>query len=427
MFPFSGVPARVPAIGPVGGRADGRADGPVGGQAGGQAGGADPVGALCREVLASLPRSDQRRTGELYVRSLLTATGRHGPVPGQSPVPGAGLVTGAGPVTGEGPAAGYGPGAGYEPALAQRLHHFVNDSPWDWRPVRRALAARVDAGTGPVAWAVRSSTVGRSTFQCVGVDNFADYATGRTVRGQRAVGLWLVTDRGEFPVTWRLTLTARWLADPVLRARAAIPDDVVPAGPVRSALDCVREMADGAGVRTAPLILDCRRTDLRSVLRELTSLGVPYLVRVSGSELLAGPAVAPPRARQGPPRRLSTARQLAGAAAEPGPKVLRVPCRTAADPTGRPHVLLVVRDPRAGGGPAYWLTGMAGPATKALGRIAARHSAPARTADPVPDFGLHAYAGRSFAAWHRHTTLASLARAAALLFPHHARQRHTAA
>ncbi|MEV4442291.1 transposase, partial [Streptomyces sp. NPDC049577] len=67
---------------------------------------------LCAVLFASLPRSDQRRRGEAYVRGLLGAQGR------KSIRNIAALIGGQ--------------------AAEQSLHHFISSSTWDWSPVRRA-------------------------------------------------------------------------------------------------------------------------------------------------------------------------------------------------------------------------------------------------------------------------------------------------
>ncbi|WP_223772296.1 transposase, partial [Streptomyces huiliensis] len=72
---------------------------------------------LCASLFASLPRADQRRRGEDYLRGLLGARGRKS-------IRNIAAQTGG-------------------PAAEQSLHHFVAASPWDWGEVRRALAHHV--------------------------------------------------------------------------------------------------------------------------------------------------------------------------------------------------------------------------------------------------------------------------------------------
>ncbi|MBO0514500.1 IS701 family transposase [Streptomyces beijiangensis] len=355
----------------------------------------DPVGALCTPLLGSLPRRDQRHNGELYVKGLLRAP------TAQSLRDIASLID--------------------HPAGGQRLHHFINDSPWPWWPVRAALAAHLAAHTRPLAWAVRPATVPRGTYQSVGVDNFVDYQHGETVRGQKAMCLWMITAQGSFPVNWRLVLTERWLDDRALRLQAGIPAGTAPAAGAQTALDTVFEASDRWVMPHLPVALDMRGSHLRAALGEFAARGMPYVLRVSGSERVAGDITV---------RRLSSSPHLAARTAQGvvcqlvGPdglrrEIVRVPCRPVADAAGAPHVLLAeraVRDPNVA---AYWLTNLTEHSTPALLRVA-RTAGPARQDSAAAgDLGLRAYAGRSFHAWHRHATLASVAHAASVLFPHH--------
>ncbi|KJY41737.1 transposase, partial [Streptomyces sp. NRRL B-1568] len=84
---------------------------------------------LCAALFVSLPRSDQRRRGEAYVRGLLGARGR------KSIRSIAALIGGQ--------------------AAEQSLHHFISSSTWEWGPVRRALAQFVVGALAPQAWVVR--------------------------------------------------------------------------------------------------------------------------------------------------------------------------------------------------------------------------------------------------------------------------------
>ncbi|MFI2379174.1 IS701 family transposase [Streptomyces sp. NPDC018964] len=365
--------------------------------------GFDPVAELAREVLDPLPRSDQRRSGELYLRGLLAAEGRK-------------TLRNIAASTGR-------------PADFQRLHHFVSDSTWDWGPVRRALAALVDDAVRPAAWVVRATMTGRHGSGGVGVDPIVDPRTGRTVNGRRTAGLWLVTRNVGFPVNWRLILSSAWLDDPRRRARSGIPATATGGGSTSCGIDMVLETAGRWGVRRAPVVLDARRSHVTGVVDALSALELPYLLRIRGSQHV-GPGVLP-RSRSGTAA-LVTARQLAasgeGAAvvhARSGllgarREVARHPCHTPATRRARrPHVLLVERDPLRPQSASYWLTNLTGHGTAALLWLA---GAPVRVsryeAVAGSGTGLHDFEGRSYAGWHRHVTLASAAHTALTLAGH---------
>ncbi|MFI9778637.1 IS701 family transposase [Streptomyces sp. NPDC051956] len=360
----------------------------------------DLVGELAQQVLHSLPRSDQRRSGELYIRGLLAARGRK-------------TIRNIASPTGQ-------------PADAQRLHHLVTDSTWDWAPVRRALIGQLGTVLRPLAWVVHTSTTPRAGRGAVGGDYFADPRAGAPVRGQRSAGLWAVTSLGAFPADWRLLLSPRWLGDPALRERAGIPEEATDSDSIRSGLDMLDALSAVRSPPHAPVLLDARGARAALVAASLTARGFPYLLRVSGNQMLV-PAPARGRRTAEP----VTARQLAEAPAEAGSnrlsgvgpsgaprEVTRHACRPAgaAPDAQQPQVLLAEKDPRGHRQTAYWLTDLAGHSTESLMKTAGTPTLVARDAAGTGwRVGLYDFEGRTFAGWHRHATLASVAYAATLL------------
>lgn len=371
--------------------------------AGDRTGGNGPAAAvddLLRQVLGLLPRSDQRRSGELYIQGLLTATGRK-------------TIRNIASRTGT-------------PADVQRLHHLVSDSTWRWRPLRAALAGHMAGLAPPGAWVVHTATTPRTGRTGVGSDYFADPRTGRSVNAQRAVGLWVATAQGGYPVDWHLRLTARWLDDPRLRRQAGIPEDAAAVDEAEAGLALILRTARATGPAQPPVLLDARHAGAGRIAARLAAAGIPYLLRISASQLLA-PLAAAGRAA-GP---LATARRLAAGLpagrwsrmCDSGPaagvrEVARVPCRAADAPPGprQRQVLLVQKDPHARQDAAFWLTDLVTAPAAALVRLAAT---PARVARDVTRtgrrVGLYDFEGHTFAGWHRHITLASAAHAAVLL------------
>ncbi|MGW2792995.1 transposase [Streptomyces sp. NPDC001251] len=304
---------------------------------------------------------------------------------------------------------------------------------WDWMPVRRALADAVYEDGRPLALAARAAVVPCAGVRDVGAEEFTDPRTGRRMAGRRVVGLWLVTARGSVPVDRRLMLTPRWL-EPGPRQRAGVPDDAPSGGSVTQGIDMA------VGLRPpglVPLLLDARRAHVPGVLKALRSGGLPYVLRVSGSQF-----VNPVRAvADGPaPDGFVTARQAAAEAADRGGSVLsltgrdgrpagrafvRLDCRTLPVPGTRKGrmVLLAEQDPHHPARGGYWLTNLTGHSTAHLLRLV-------RLPEPEPPLPAPAGAGHghpaSYGDWHRHTTLDSVARAAVLLAPSHGAPRPAA-
>ncbi|MEU1519625.1 transposase [Streptomyces sp. NPDC005811] len=365
----------------------------------------DPVADLAHHVLRSLARRDQRRSAELYIRGLLEATGRK-------------TIRNIASHTGD-------------PADAQRLHHLVSASTWDWRPVRAALARHMGGSLPPRAWVVHTATVPRAGRGGVGVDHFADPRTARTVSAQRAFGLWAASDRGGCPVDWHLQLTPRWLGDGQLREQAGIPADAVALDGVSAGLMMLLDTARTGAAPHPPVLLDARHAPAGQVAARLGAHGFSYLLRISAAQLLTrlgvdGRATGPP----------GTARELAGALPRgllsrvPAPRpatgrreVAQVPCRAADGPgPRRRQLLLALRDPVSPLDAAFWLTDLTDLDTVALVRLTAVPAQVARGASGAGRrVGLYDFEGRSHAGWHRHITLASAAHATTLLPPTHSR------
>src|ERR1700736_1766033 len=94
------------------------------------------------EMFASMPRRDQRRWGEIYLRGLMLDGKRKSIEPMAARL-----------------------GDGDEQCLQQ----FVNQSPWSWQPVRARLARRLSAVISPAAWVVDDTGFPKFGRHSVGV------------------------------------------------------------------------------------------------------------------------------------------------------------------------------------------------------------------------------------------------------------------
>src|ERR1700676_3389217 len=100
------------------------------------------LGDFAEEMLASLVRKDQRRWGEVYLRGLML-DGRRKSIEPMA----ARLADGD----------------------EQCLQQFVNQSPWDPVPVRRALARRMSRELSPEAWVIDDTGFPKFGKMSVGV------------------------------------------------------------------------------------------------------------------------------------------------------------------------------------------------------------------------------------------------------------------
>jgi SRSO17 transposase len=342
----------------------------------------DDITELCTEILAGLPRSDQRRRGREYIRGLLLTRGRKS-------------IRNIAAISAE-------------PAAEQALHHFVSASPWDWMPVRRAITRHLTGGARVDAWVLHPTLIRKAGTHSVGVGRKYSPGLGQSLNAQHAVGLWAATADVVAPVNWRLHLNEDWLADERRRRRAAIPDDVV----AQSLGACTVETYLELGVPAGDLVLaDARELDADTVVRRLRANGAPVLVRVpAGLRLVPAGSTAAERAGDLAAAARRHRRPVFGRPGRPpvlaATVAVRLPSTRAHDP-----LLLVELGTPGGSGPGQvWLTsrGDLGLAelvglTSLVRRVGQELAA---TGDRV---GLRDFTGRSYGGWHRHVTLASAA------------------
>lgn len=353
---------------------------------------ADVVAEVCAELLADLPRADQRQLGERYITGLLTVDGRKS----------IRRIAGA----------GGGP-------LEQSLHHFISKSAWDWIPVRRRLAAYLERVMAPDAIVVSQLSIPKSGPHSVGVARGFDPVVGRTVNRQLASGLWLAASQAACPIDWQLFLPSEWMADTQRRSRADIPSDARAADLVQGALDAVTSVAPGWGLPPYPIVWDLRDGPALRVAGALAGRDLPFLLAVSGSTKIPGSG--------------SLVRQVIGAPAGRQP----VLWRDSATGSARQSLTATATVPLPGAKSSpvaavgvwhraqrwpteLWLTNLpTGPMPMLLriGRLADRVAA--ELADASTRVGLQGFEGRSFRGWHHHVTLASVAQAIRTRAPFH--------
>jgi len=235
-------------------------------------------------MLASLPRADQRATGELYVRGLLM----------------------------DGARKSMQPMAGRLGVDQQRLQQFITSSTWDYGAVRRAVAVRTAQVIGPEAYAVDDSGFPKDGKASPCVARMYSGALGRTGNCQIGVSVQMVTDTASVAADWRLFCPASWddttIDDPGeaaevarRRARAGLPDDVRHREKWRLALDMLDQMTGGWGLARLPVVADAGYGDITDFRTGLEERGLHYALAVSPT-LSAHPVDAAPSLVPAPPR-----------------------------------------------------------------------------------------------------------------------------
>ncbi|MFE9409825.1 IS701 family transposase [Streptomyces sp. NPDC006704] len=358
---------------------------------------------MLRRTLASLPRADQRRWGEAYVRGLLSVEGKKT----MRALAGAGSAGGSGSGNGGGSA-------------EQSLYQFISKSPWGSAPVRAEVARLFDERAQVRAWVVRPLVITKEGRHSVGVQRQFVPQYGRVVNCQRASGIWLASDRASCPVDWRIALPACWSEEAGPRERAAIPDGVGACPPERCAIGSLAEMTEGWGLRARPVVMDLRDCDPYGVCAQLTARQLSFVVRV-------GAAATGPRGAGRPGlltalngRRMpvewfdhatGTLRATSVGVAQVVPRVRRASART------QELTLLAAWTTAGRAEPdAFWLTNVDPSQPGALFRIAMLGRRVERDlAEVAQPLGLRDFEGRSFRGWHHHMTMVSLAHALRVL------------
>lgn len=352
---------------------------------------------LVDELFTSLPRSDQRGKGLDYLLGLLYTPGR------KSIRNMATLFGGA--------------------ATSQSLHHFICSSTWEWNPVRRALATYLTHRTVPCAWVVRPLVIPKVGRHSVGVVRYFSSAEGQVISAQRAVGVWMVSERASVPVEWSLHLPGNRSRPLDCGTRTLEPHDRDTLAV--SAADACLRMRRRWDLPPQPVVLDLEEAVPVGTLLRLRAAGLLPTARVpEGVELtVADPALIGHVGQRLP------ADQIMRAA-----RALRRPVvrgqNTPYDDGHSPSLLAAVRvsGPASpgeeltlvGAGPGgrswpeeYWLTPL-GPdqAVAAVSEACEQVNRVDSSLSDVGDrVGMRDYAGRSYNGWHRHITLASAAHA----------------
>jgi SRSO17 transposase len=389
---------------------------------------------FAEQMLAGVPRSDQRAKGELYLRGLLTDGARKSMQP-----------------------------------MAQRLgvdhqglQQFVTSSTWDHDLVRANVARWAVPAIDPAVYVVDDSGFPKDGTASPLVARQYSGTLGKTGNCQIGVSIQMATDRASLAANWRLFCHASWddttIADEQAaqavrqrRTRAGIPEQVRHREKWRLALDMLDQMSGAWKLPKLPVVGDSGYGDATEFRLGLDERGFEYVLEVDPTAS-AYPHDAVPvtpaysgRGRPsapGYPGKPASLRELALAAGRralhqitwrhgtkktagnPGAamrsRFLAIRVRPAnrnitRNPDGTlPAGWLIAEWPPGEPEPVkYWLSNMTdGTPLKTmvrLGKIRWRIEHDYR--ELKTGLGLDHFEGRSYTGWHRHVTLVVLAQA----------------
>ncbi|GGW20908.1 hypothetical protein GCM10010501_70640 [Streptomyces libani subsp. rufus] len=338
-------------------------------------------------VFGRLPRADQRRWAELYVKALLQTPGK------KSVRRLAGSVSDS-------------------PTASQSMHQFVNASPWDWQMVRQDLLRWVERTTGAAAWALAPAFIPKRGEHSVGVHRRFDPFLGKAITCQLGIGLFLCDGEGPLPVDWNLYIPEAWVTDPRLRERARLPEGAGGAMWAQAAELVGRATSWTTGPQ-APLTADLSwMPDRGAFLAHLSRTEQPFVVEVP--ETLTVRAAAAPHLPS-PPLAVRRLLDTQGATMTSGEQhhgldILSLPVLLPGAPARQPRLRLLAQRRPGGRGTRIWLTNLVDrPLPQLLPLMRQPRLATAVVNSLSGDFGLQDFEGRSFPGWHHHTTLVSAA------------------
>jgi SRSO17 transposase len=384
------------------------------------------LAAFAEDLFQSIPRKDQRRWGQSYLRGLLLDGKRKSIEPMAKRL-----------ARGDPEADAY--------ALEQALQQFVNQSPWDPVAVRRRLAQRMTTALAPDAWVIDDTGFPKFGRHSVGVAPQYCGALGKVANCQVGVSVHAVTDQASCPLDWRLFLPESWDDDAERRRKAHVPDSQRHRPKWQLALELLDELA--AWDLVAPVVLaDAAYGEVGEFRLGLEQRELAYVVQVPGTISAYPEHVAPeqvpyggrgrrPVARYRQPR--APVKQLVLA---PGPRAattvawregadgqrlvsrfvaLRVRpagvrLRRAAKGSELPVRWLLAEWPDGEPEPVkYWLASL--PADTPLERLVGLAKLRWRVEHDYRELkdalGLDHFEGRSWQGWHHHVTLVSAAHA----------------
>ncbi|WP_243740835.1 transposase [Streptomyces sp. 8K308] len=344
-----------------------------------------------------MPRVDQRRWAEVYLRGLLFLDGRKSVRKMAESI--------------------------LSLPVSQSLQQFINQSPWDWTPIRSQLAHFLGSQMENQAWVVSPAVIPKRGSHSVGVVRQFIPKEGRMINCQLGLGLFMTNATTIAPVNWRLLLKGKWAHDEDARAKVYLPDSVRGRPEWREILSMVDQSIGRWQLPPAPIVAHVPDpVAARELVDALDVRGLNYVLRVSESfrDLVQDQFVRSQRSKvlvggEGA-RESGRLPPLLGTLEFPVGHQSTSVLIPLAGPRGKAsygnRVIRLIRERRrhSPGTQKLWITNM----TQArlddvmyVASLADRSTQAVRLLES--NFGLQDFEGRSFRGWHHHITMVSAA------------------
>jgi SRSO17 transposase len=230
------------------------------------------------EVFASIPRTDQRRWGQCYLRGLMLDGRRKSIQPMAARLPDGNM---------------------------QALQQFVNQSPWDHTPVLQQIAQRMVPQIDPQVWVIDDVAFPKWGASSVAVAHQYCGALGKQANCQVALSVHAATDTASIPLSWRLFLPAEWAADRARCRAVGVPEHVGYVEKWRLALGILDEVT-GWNLVPPVIVTDAGYGQNAAFRAALAERDLAFVVAVRGDEVAHPHTVTPLKPDYGglgPPRK----------------------------------------------------------------------------------------------------------------------------
>jgi hypothetical protein len=181
-------------------------------------------------------------------------------------------------------------------AQHQSLLHFVAQAPWSDRAlltrVREQVLASITSDEPIQAWIIDDTEFPKKGSHSVGVAREYCGQLGKQDNCQVAVSLSVATHQGSLPIAYRLYLPKDWAGDPLRRAIAGVPADVVFQTKPEIALQHLRQ-AVADDVPPGVALMDPAYGNDSKLRAGISQLGLTYMAGISPTTMLWRPGEAP--------------------------------------------------------------------------------------------------------------------------------------